>query len=72
MNQVTVKSHQRRRPEKPAVYLETHAKLRAEVAAMKRTNDFRESVDYQLGQSALMLIAGRLKVLAIRARELVQ
>lgn len=70
MTSIHVKSHQRRKPSKPPEYIETHAKLRAEVAAMKRTNDFRESIDYAPGQSALLLIAGRLKVLAIRAREI--
>ncbi|CAN7453296.1 hypothetical protein LJR235_002927 [Pararhizobium sp. LjRoot235] len=68
----TVRSHQRRKPEKPQVYVDTHVKLRAEVAEMKRVNDFRDSVDYQPGTNALLLIAGRLKVLALLAKELVQ
>jgi hypothetical protein len=47
MTNIQVKSHTRRKPEKPAVYIETHAKLQAEVAAMNRTNDFRESIGYE-------------------------
>lgn len=72
MTNIQVKSHTRRKPEKPAVYIETHAKLRAEVAAMNRTNDFRESIGYEPGQNALLLIAGRLKILAIKAKEILQ
>lgn len=37
---VTVKSHQRRKPEKPEIYKETHARLRAEIG-MDQVSDRR-------------------------------
>lgn len=65
-----VRAHTRRKPEKPAVYIETHAKLRAEVEAMRRVNKLRDEIEYEPGTSALLLIAGRLKVLALKAKEI--
>ncbi len=62
----TVRAHTRRKPSKPPEYIDIHQRLRAEVAAMGRVNEFREAINYQPGQSALLLIAGKLKVLAAR------
>ena len=39
---VTVKSHQRRKPEKPEIYKETHARLRQEIG-MNEVSDRRSS-----------------------------
>lgn len=62
----TVRAHTRRKPSKPPEYIETHQRLRAEVAAMGRVNEFRDQIGYQSGPNALLLIAGKLKVLAAR------
>lgn len=68
----TVRSHQRRKPSKPPEYVFKHEQLREEVRAMKRVNDLRDSIGYEPGTSALLLIAGRLKILALKAKEILQ
>lgn len=68
---IQVKAHERKKPSKPPEYISKHEQLRAEVAAMGQVNEFRDEIGYQPGTNALLLIAGRLKVLALRAKELV-
>jgi hypothetical protein len=68
---IQVKSHERKKPSKPPEYISKHEQLRAEVAAMGQVNEFRDVISYQPGTNALLLIAGRLKLLALRAKELV-
>lgn len=36
MRYTTVRTHQRRKPAKPPIYIETHNRLRADVEAMRR------------------------------------
>jgi len=49
----------------------TTERLRAELEAQRRVNDYRASVDHKTGENALSVIVGKLKVLSIKARELV-
>jgi hypothetical protein len=44
--------------------------IRAKAEADARANQFRDDIGYQSGTSALLLIAGRLKVLALKAKEI--
>lgn len=55
---------------------ETLSKLQREIRdqahADKAVNDYRDQEGWERGPNALMLIAGKLKVLALKAKELVQ
>lgn len=64
-----VRAHERKKPSKPPEYISKHEQLRAELAkahADKAVNDYRDQEGWERGPNALMLIAGRLKVLAAR------
>lgn len=73
----TVRSHSRRVPDKPADPFQPEisrriAEIRAKANADKAVNELRQEIGYQTGTNMLLLIAGRLKVLALKAKELVQ
>ena len=61
-----VRAHERTKPSKPPEYISKHEQLRAEVAAMGQVNEFRDEEAWKKGPNALMLIAGRLKILAAK------
>lgn len=66
---ITVKAHERKKPSKPPEYISKHEQLRAELAkanADKAVNEFRDEEDWKRGPNAILLIAGKLKVLAAR------
>lgn len=46
--------------------------IRAKTNADQAVNEMRQEIGYQPGTNMLLLIAGRLKVLALKAKELVQ
>ena len=75
MTSIQVKSHTRRKPEKPADPFQAEisrrlAQIREQAEADRAVNSFRDEIGYQPGTSALLLIAGRLKVLALKAKEI--
>jgi hypothetical protein len=64
-----VKAHDRRKPEKPAVYLEKHAQLRAEIAVLKKpAAASRASVPTGRPIDAVLYYAGKLKSLVAEGR----
>jgi hypothetical protein len=71
MNTVTVKAYTRQKPQKPEVYISKHEQLRAEVAAMARVNEFRDSIGYETGSRPIEIVmacARGLKSLALTGR----
>lgn len=72
MTTVSVRSHERKRPEKPQVYIDKHEQLRNEVAAaMKPFNEFRDEIHYEPGSrpvEIVMACARGLKRLALTGR----
>jgi hypothetical protein len=66
-----VRAHDRKKPSKPPEYISKHEQLRAEVAAAKRVNDFRDEIHYEPGSRPIdivVAIAGKLKRLALTGR----
>lgn len=71
----TVRAHTRRKPEKTVDPFQAEisrrlAQIREQAEADRAVNSFRAEIRYQPGTSALLLIAGRLKVLALKAKEI--
>jgi len=66
-----VKAHDRAKPSKPQVYIDLHARLRAELEAQRRVNDYRASVDHKPDMKPVdmvVAIAGAIKRLAMTGR----
>lgn len=53
-----------------ALLAQLQREIREQAEADRAVNEYRDEIGYQPGTSALLMIAGRLKVLALRAKEI--